>query len=182
MSNVAVLKSERTAVALREYLGPAEVTEPGPGELRVRVPGGAEVRAEMALAFPYRPATGDVVLLIGRGEACYVIGVLRGSGETELSFPGDVNLRAGGKLRLSGAEGVAVEGRELSILVGAVKVVAESMVQKLASAYQRVTGLSSVRAGESHTVVDGASFSKAESAVMLTEGKMTLNGKQIHLG
>jgi hypothetical protein len=185
MSNVAALKSERVAPAAapREYLGPAEVIEAGAGEIEARLPNGAAVRAELALAFPYRPAAGDVVLVIGRGDAHYVIGVLRGAGETTLAFEGNVNLRAvGGRLNLRGDDGVQVEGRELAVLVSAFKVVAESITQKAASAYQRVTGLLSVRAGESHTLVDGASTAKSKSGVILTEEKMTINGKQIFLG
>jgi hypothetical protein len=184
MSNVAVLKSERSAPAVaRDYLGPAVVTAVGSGDLEARLPSGAKVVAELALAFPYRPVVDDVVLVIGRGDSHYVIGVLRGSGETALQFEGDVSLRAvRGKLHLAGDEGVQVEGRELEILVGAFKVVADSMVQKLASAYQRVTGLLSVRAGESQAIVDGTMTSKAKDGVILTEEKMTINGKQIYLG
>jgi hypothetical protein len=184
MSSVAVLKTDRVAQAdPRDYLGPAVVTAASAGEVKARLPGGAVVRAELALAFPYRPAAEDVVLVIGRGEAHYVIGVLRGAGETTLAFEGDVNLRAvRGKLRLTGDEGVQVQGREMEILVDAVKVVAGSMVQKLTSAYQRVSGLLQVRAGESQTIVDGTSMSKAKDGVILTEEKMTINGKQIYLG
>jgi hypothetical protein len=182
MSNVVVLKTERAATP-EDYLGPAPVTAVEAGGVTARLPGGAVVRAELALAFPYRPRVDDVVLVIGRGEAHYVIGVLQGHGETELAFEGDVSLRAvRGKLHLAGDEGVQVEGRELEVLVGAFKVVAGSMVHKATSAYQRITGLFSVRAGESHTVVDGTATSKAKNGVMLTEEKMTLNGKQIYLG
>jgi hypothetical protein len=184
MSNVVALKINRNAPALaEEYLGPATVTTVGAGELGARLPSGTVVRAELALAFPYRPASEDVVLVIGRGDAHYVIGVLRGSGETALSFDGDVSLRAvRGKLRLTGDEGVEVQGRELEILVGTFKVIADSMVQKATSAYQRITGLLRLRAGESQTMIDGTSSSRAKNAVMLTEEKMTLNGKQIYLG
>ncbi len=192
MSNVTVLKvghrpAARGEGAPSEYLGPADVLEVEPLAMGVRLPDGSTVRAELALAFPYQAKPGDVVLVIGRGEAeraaFYVIGVLRGSGETTLTFNGDVRLRAqGGALRLEGDRGVEVRGPELSVVVSTVKVVAESMVQKLGSAYQRVTGLLSLRAGDAHTVVDGASFTKSKSGAILTEEKMTINGKQIHLG
>jgi hypothetical protein len=187
MSNVAVLKSERSVpAAAREYLGPAVVTAVGavgPGDLDTRLPSGAVVRAELALAFPYRPAVADVVLVIGREGAHYVIGVLRGSGTTTLAFEGDVSLRAvRGKLHLAGDEGVRVEGRELEVLVSAFKVVADSMVHKAASLYQRVSGLLSVRAGESQTIVDGTATTRSKDGVILTEEKMTINGKQIYLG
>ncbi len=183
MSSVTALRRAAVQDGTREYLGPAVVTCVMGGAVEARLPHGPVVRAELALAFPYRPAVDDVVLAIGRGDAHYVIGVMQGSGETTLSFAGDVSVRAvSGKLRLSGDDGVEIQGRELEILAGAVKVVADSLVQKLASAYQRVSGLLSVRAGESHTIVDGESTSRAKSGVILTEEKMTINGKQIFLG
>jgi len=184
MSSAAVRKTERSTPAIaRDCFGPAVVEAVGPAEVEVRLPTGARVRAELALAYPYRPAIDDVVLVIGRDEAAYVIGVLRGSGETKLAFEGDVTLHAvRGKLRLTGDEGVAVEGKELEILVSAFKLVADSMVHKATSAYQRITGLLSVRAGETHTLVDGTSATKAKHGVILTEEKMTINGKQIYLG
>lgn len=183
MSNVAMNNVQAISPLVpRDYLGPAEVIAGGPLEIEIELPTGARVLAKLALAFPYRPIAADTVLVIGKGKAHYVIGVIHGSGETALSFSGDVSLRAAGKLRIAGQEGVSIEGLRLEILVGAVSVVADSMVQKLTSAYQRVTGLLSVRAGSSHAVVDGASLSKSKSGLILTEETMTINGKQIHLG
>ena len=187
MSRVTALREAHQNVdradSAREYLGPGEVTETSPQAIRARLSDGSLVRAELALAFPYEPKVDNVVLVIGRRDAHYVIGVIRGTGETRLAFQGNVDLRAvGGTLTLSGDSGVQVRGKELEILAGAVKIVADSMVQKLASAYQRVTGLLSVRAGESHAVIEGASLSKSKSGVILTEEKMTINGKQIFLG
>ena len=48
--------------------------------------------------------------------------------------------------------------------------------------HQRVTDLLSVHAGESQTIVDGTSHLRADSASILTQEKVTLNGKAIHLG
>jgi Protein of unknown function (DUF3540) len=56
------------------------------------------------------------------------------------------------------------------------------MVQKLTTAYQRVTGLLSVRAGEAETLVEGTTTTRAKNGVILTEDKMVVNGKQIFLG
>ncbi|MFO0550166.1 MAG: DUF3540 domain-containing protein [Polyangiaceae bacterium] len=183
MSKVAVLKSVEPRPREADYLGPATVVATAPSSLEVRLPSGEVATAELALAFPYRASEGDVVLVIGRGQAHYVIGVMRGAGETSLHFQGDVSLRAvGGKLRLGGDEGVQVTGRELEVLVDAFKVVADSMVQRASSVYQRITGLLSTRAAESQTIVDGTASTKAKTGVILTEEKMTINGKQIYLG
>ena len=59
---------------------------------------------------------------------------------------------------------------------------ADSLVQKLNSAYQRVRSLLTVHAGQSRTVVDETALTKSKNAVILTEEKMAINGKEIHLG
>lgn len=184
MSNVAVLFNERAdAVSAEEYLGPAHVLEASALGVRVELPSGAVMTAQPALAFPYEPAVGDVVLVISKGKSSYVIGVLRGTGRTVLAIQGDVDLRAvGGSLTLSGDSGVRVEGPELDVSVSAIKMAAESVVQKFTTAYQHVKALLSVRAGQTHTVVDDATFAKSKSATILTEEKMAINGKEIHLG
>lgn len=187
MSNVAILFSKPAgAGAADDYLGPARVVAsraPGASGVSVELPDGAAVTAQMALAFPYEPALDDVLLVIGKGSAHYVIGVLHGAGRSMLALQGDVEIRAvGGSLTLAGDTGLCLESPELSIATGKLRMVAESIVQKFTHAYQHVREVLSVRAGESHTVVDGSSFSRAKSGVILTEEKMAINGKEIHLG
>lgn len=170
------------ALSVAEYLGPAEVTAVHGGEVEVELPGGAPARAAMALAFPYVPCPGDELLIIGRGGDHYVIGVLRGSGQSVFSFPGDVSLRAeGGALRLSGDE-VEIAGRDVSLHAEALRVVAGSVVEKLRSLYQRISGPMSVHAQQAHAVVEGASVTQARSAAIVTEETVTINGRQVHLG
>src|SRR5579863_1161814 len=97
MSNVAYISRERPPVgALAEYLGPAPVVRVEGSDVVVELPSGALVRAALAFAFPYAPAAGDVLLVIGKDDAHYAIGVLQGQGRTTLTFPGDVELRAEG--------------------------------------------------------------------------------------
>jgi hypothetical protein len=94
-----------------------------------------------------------------------------------------VDLRTeGGVLRLSSDRGVEVEAPEVSILAGKLQQIAGAVTQRFTSLRQTVTELLSVRAGQSHAVVDGATFSQSKSATILTEGKVTINGKQISLG
>ena len=191
MSNVAILFSEPAgAGAAEDYLGPARVVSPNapnapnaPGGVRVELPDGTAVTAQAALAFPYQPAPDDVVLVIGKGGSHYVIGVLQGTGKSVLALHGDVELRAvGGSLTLAGDKGMRLESPELEISAGKLRLMAESIVQRFTHAYQHVREVLSVRAGETHTVVDGTSFAKARSGVILTEEKMAINGKEIHLG
>lgn len=167
-----------------EYLGPARVTESEAGRVAVELPvGGPPVSVEMALALPYVPVAGDTLLVIGREQRYYAIGVLHGTGRTVLSIPGDVDLHArDGALSLSGDKGVTIRGPEVGVEAGKIQMVADAMVQKFNSVYQRVSALLSVRAGESHTIVEKTALTKAKNATILTEDTVTVNGKQILLG
>ncbi len=164
------------------YLGPAAVLGVEGARVRVRLPTSEETHATMALAFPYAPAEGDSLLVIGRGDSHYVIGVLSGQGKVGLHFQGDVALSATGHLSIEGGESVSVRGEEVRVEARTLKTTADALVQKLTSMYQRVSGLLSVRTKEMETIVDEGTLTRAKSATVLTEETMTINGKQILLG
>ncbi len=183
MNNVAVLRSELPEPGRRDYLGPASVVEAGTDRVLVRLPSGRVTPARLALAFLYEPALDDVVLVIGDAEGCYVIGVLAGTGRAKLTVPGDLELASeGGKVRLSAAKGVEITAPEVELRAGKLRVVADAVKERFGSLCQRVVDSLAVHAGRTHTVVEGSAYSQAKSATMLTADKMTLNGKQIHLG
>jgi hypothetical protein len=166
-----------------DYLGPGRVIEAHGHEAVVEIRGGTPVRATLALSIPYAPRAGDVLLVIGKGDEHYVIGVIHGSGTTSLSFQGAVELTAtGGPLTLSSDHGIALHGPEVEVETGKLHIVAGAMVEKLTSLYQRVRGALNVHAGTTHTVVDDASFLTAKNASIVTEETMSINGDQIHLG
>jgi hypothetical protein len=166
-----------------EYLGPARVTRVSPHELEVEIRGGERVPAAMALAFPYAPAEGDLLLVIGRGEEHWVIGVVQGTGKTALAFQGGVEISAhGGPLTLTSDRGVAVRGPEVEVEAGKLAMVAGSVVERFTSLYQRVRDAWNVRAGQAHTIVDDASHLTAKNASIVTEETMSINGSEIHLG
>jgi Protein of unknown function (DUF3540) len=166
-----------------DYLGPGHVVAVMPHEVEVEIRGGEHARAQMALSIPYEPSVGDVLLVIGKDDEHYVIGVLHGSGRTSLSFQGPVDLRAsGGPLTLSSDVGVAIHGPEMEIQTSKLQVFAGAVVEKLGSLYQRVRETLSVHAGKTHTVVDDASFLTAKNASIVTEETMSINGNEIHLG
>lgn len=190
MSNISVLKKDRTsaqkaarAASGAEYLGPAEVTAVRPQEVDLLLPNGARVTALMALGYRYEPSVEDVVLAIGNPSGHYVIGVLRGTGKTVFAAPGDVEVRAvDGVLRLTGDRGVELDGPDVSVRAGKLQMIADAVSETFTSLRQHVRELFSVRAGTTHKVVDGAAYSQAKSATLLTEGKVAINGKEIHLG
>jgi hypothetical protein len=183
MIRAAVRRTPRLAPEPQDYLGPAEVVAVEPTSVTLELPGAGQVRAELAFALPYAPVVGDLLLVIARGEACYAIGVLRGAGKTSLSLQGDVDLSAvGGKLRLSGDQGIELHGQEVDVYAGKLRMVAGAVHQTFSSVCQRVKSLLHVHAGETHTLVDGGSFAQSKSAAILTEENVTINGKEIHIG
>jgi hypothetical protein len=166
-----------------DYLGPGHVVAVRPHAVEILVRGGEQVRAELALSFPYTPEVGDVLLVIGKDDDHYVIGVLRGTGKTALTFQGAVELRAeGGPLTLSSDQGVSIHGPAVEIQAGKLEMLAGAVAQKFASLYQRVRGAVNLHAGKTHTVVDDASFMTAKNAAIVTQETMSINGSEIHLG
>jgi hypothetical protein len=166
-----------------EYLGPARVTRVAGGTIEVEIRAGEPVAAQMALAFPYAPAEGDVLLVIGRGDDRWVIGVIEGKGKASLAFEGGVEISArGGPLTLTSDQGIAVRAPEVEVEAGKLQTIAGSVVERFTSLYQRVRDAWSVRAGETHTVVDDASHLTAKTASIVTEETMSINGSEIHLG
>lgn len=184
MSTVAYIAKERKAFSsLAEYLGPASVLRVEGSDVVVELPEGAEARAALAFAFPYAPAEGDVLLVIGKDEAYYAIGVLQGAGRTTLTFPGEVELRAeGGALRLWGEKGIELLGPEVVVQADKLRMIAGAVTQRFASLVQRVQDLVSTHARSVHTLADESVVTQAKSASVLTEETVTINGKEVHLG
>ena len=115
-------------------------------------------------------------------DGFYVVGVLTTQETAKLSFAGDVELSAGGSLRLHAAEGVELAGAQVTIRTGKLEMMARKVTQHFDSLRQRVVEMLSVQAGKSHCVVEGADFKQADSSTLLTKNKVTINGKAIHLG
>ncbi|MEZ4313530.1 MAG: DUF3540 domain-containing protein [Polyangiaceae bacterium] len=187
MSNViAFPTSAERAVPLPTgapvWLGPATVVSAGVGSVELCLATGARTSAQLALAVPYEPVADDVVLAIGNADGFWVIGVVHGKGQTRMEVQGDLEVRATGALRLTGEAGVEVKGPEVSIVAGKLRSMARAATQSFENLYQRVSELWSVQAGSRHTVVEGESHEQAKSATVLTEEKMTINGKAIYLG
>lgn len=167
------------------YLGPGVLVAFEGTEVVVERADGGRANAALALAYPYRPRVGDVLLVIAdRPDGPhFVIGVLQGSGQSVVEVPGDLELRAvGGELTLSGDRGVKVRGPSLDVTVERAEILAEKLVQTCGSIFQRVRELLTVQAKESHTSVEGHAVTQAGSATLLTEDKVVVNGKQIHVG
>lgn len=172
------------ATARAAYLGPGHVVEFDGPRVVCELRDGARVAAELAMPIAYQPMIGDVLLVITQeSDEAYVIGVLSGQGRAKLELQGDVDVRAvGGTLRLSGDQGVHIEGPELDVVVDRYKVVANRMVQKCATLYQRARELFTLEARDAHQLVERDFLARSKSATVVAEEKVVVNGNQIHLG
>lgn len=153
-------------------LGPATVVETVGDRVRL-VREGGEAWAELALAFPYDPVPGDVVLAIGEEEV-YIIGVLRGRGRTVFRTPGDLELEAGGR--------ISIRGTELRIETDKVETIARTVFERCLHAYRWVKETLQTRAGRTRTVVDGHCTLRAERIVEIARKDVKIDGEKIHLG
>ncbi|MGE0434182.1 MAG: DUF3540 domain-containing protein [Planctomycetota bacterium] len=166
------------------FLGPGHVTALQGNQVTVRVDEDAEVNAWLAFAFPYQPVVDDILLVIGKGETYYVIGVLHGRGNVVLTAQGDINLHAvNGKLNLSGDQGVNVAGPDIELrATNKLSLLSTSFVKKCTSAYIWVKDLLTRRSGQTNITTDGQSVNRAKGHIILSEDTVKVNGKQIHLG
>lgn len=175
------------------YLGPGRVLEVSPRGVLVRLEGadsaeatgpeGPQVLAALGFACPYQPAPGDELLIMGRSEHYYAVGVLSGANPGGLHFEGDLDLRAvGGTLTLSGDEGVEVEGQRITLRADALRTFAGSLSEKADEAYRWVKGLTTLRAGESRRVIEGEDYNQSHDSIHLAKGTVKIDGHQIHMG
>ncbi len=181
MSTVARLRIEdKPDTAL--YLGPASVLQSGALEVEVELPRGHRERARLALAYAYEACVGDEVLVIGKDDGFWIIGVIHGKGPAVLRFPADAELSAGGTLRITADRGVEVRAQDFSVTTQKIRMIASEVAHSFKTLRQRVQEVLSVHAGQTHTVVEGSMHSQAKSATILTEEKVSINGKEVHLG
>lgn len=176
------------------YLGPARITPAeGPrGKVHVRLPSGDEAWARVALAGTYEPAAGDEVLVIGQDTSeLFVIGVLRGSGRTTLSVPGDLAIiaRQGG-ITLSARRGVQIKSEQaieaeaplVRLKAGKLETVATRIVQTAHELYGWFTGLWQLKSHRLRAVADTTAHLKGEEMHIRANKEVYVNGETVNLG
>jgi len=184
MTAVRSFVGQEAPLALgKRALLPATVTRVGAAALEVSLPTGEVVCPQLALAFPFVPAPGDTLLVLGQEERYFVIGVIESRGRTELRFRGDVELRAvEGSLELHGEHGVELTGPQIDLKTKRLNVVADVVTEAFGSLFTRVKSLMSVHAGASDTVVRGEWSHRSERAAITSQEAVSVNGKEVHLG
>lgn len=164
------------------WLRPAAVVAVAVDSLTVDAGDRGTLTARMAMPIPYSAAVGDELLVLGEGEHAYVVGVLRGAGSTRLDLEGDVEISASGKLGLRAGSGVTIDAPQVQVRTDRLSMLAGRVTEAYGSVRKTVRELLMVRAGEQQTFVDGTSHLQAKNARMLSESKVTINGKEIFLG
>jgi len=161
-------------------LNAATVTEIAGDRVRLQLPDRA-AWARLALASPYSPIPGDVVLAIGE-EELYVIGVLAGRGKTCFDVSGDLELRASGRVRISGGDAIELRSPRVVVKADCMEMFVRKAVEKFVDVYRWVRGLSQTRAGRVRTVVDDQYTLSAERIFERAEKDVKLDGERIRLG
>src|SRR5207249_5063642 len=106
------------------FLGPARICEVSGNRVQLEFPDELPW-AMLALAYPYQPAVGDIVLAAGQNHNWYVIGVLHGTGKTTFAVAGDFEVLAPrGRVILIAGKGFQVKSPEVKIMAGKLEMVA----------------------------------------------------------
>jgi hypothetical protein len=161
-------------------LGPARVTAIHDDTMRVLTEAG-EADAVLALAYPYAPEVGDIVLVIGEDQR-YVIGVLRGRGKSRFVAPGDLELHARGEVQIFGERGVEIRSPRLLLRADKVETIAQVILERAHNAYRWVKDLVQTYAGRQRTVVEGSSLLNAERILERAEKEVKIDGSKVLLG
>jgi hypothetical protein len=163
-------------------LGQASIVKVDSGRVQLEFPD-ERAWAMVALAYPYFPAIGDRVLAIGQDGSWYVIGVLKGSGKTTLTVPGDLSIQAPfGAMEFTAAHGVKIKSPVVQIVATKLDVVAQAIFERFTHATRWVKETFQIRSGRFRTRVDGTYDVKADRIVERAEGDVKIDGQQIKLG
>jgi len=164
------------------FFGPARVLESAGGRVRLALQG-QEAWALLALAYPYRPERGDIVLAAGQDETYWVIGVVSGTGVTSFVAPGSISFSApAGSIELSAGHGVRIKAPEVEVKAGRLRLAAKSAIEKFGNAWRWVRETLQVRAGRTRTVVTEDYTLRAERILERATGTVTIDGEKINLG
>jgi hypothetical protein len=164
------------------YLGPARVARVAGPRMQLELPDEFGW-AQTALAFPYQPEEGDIVLAIGQSGAWYVIGILSGSGTTTFAVPGDLALRAPcGRIELTAADGVTLKSSRVTITADRLELLARAVVESFGRATRWVRDTFQLRAGRLRSRIKGDYSLKACRIRETADAEVRIDGTKIHLG
>ena len=180
METIAVNRSLQHAA--HTGLSPACIVEVEDDRVLLSFPD-REIWALMALAFPYQPVPGDLVLAIGQEDAWYVIGVLKGRGQSVFKALADLKLFApNGKIELIAGEEVNIRSGTLLLAANRIEFLADTIHERFRNAYRWVQGIFHLRSRHAYTQVQETYRVKAGRIVQRADGDVHVDGRKIHLG
>ncbi len=164
------------------YLGPARVLEAAGRRVRLALHE-SEPWATLALAYPYQPVPGDIVLTIGEYDAYWVIGIVQGAGATTFVAPGSIAFSAPcGTIDLSAGQGVRITAPEVEVKAGRLRLTARRAVERFGEACRWVRETFQLRAGRTRTVVREECTLHAGTLAERARGTVSIDGEKINLG
>lgn len=159
-----------------------QAEEPRAATERLAMRSGAEARLVRA---------GDEDVLTVRDADGRVLFELRGNTRTVVLDvgDGDLELRAGGRVRIVGKNGVELEGSTVTLtaerlrqVAGVVETHASRILERAKDAYREVEGLSQLRAGHVRTVARQTFRVLADRLRMKAKKDAAIDGDKIFLG
>jgi hypothetical protein len=163
------------------YVGPATVLGVEGVRVRLETPD-AYPSARMAMAIAYEAVPGDVVLVMEGTSDWYVVGVLQGRGATNLTVPGDLNLRApNGAIVLMAGREVRVTAPVFGLVAETVETVAKAIIERCVDVSRRVAGCLHLHAGRVRAQTDESFEVHAKEIHQSAEKDVRIDGEKIHL-
>jgi len=164
------------------YLGPARLCAVAGDRVQLEFPD-ERPWAVLALAYPYQPAVGDIVLAVGQGQNWYVIGILQGLGKTRLVVPADFEVFAPrGRINLVAGKGLTLKAPEVKVSAIKLEVVARRVIERFTEAARWVKETWLVRAGRVRTQADGDYQVTARRINERADEDVRIDGDRINLG
>lgn len=164
------------------FLGPARVLDSDGARVLVAMPD-QKAWATPAMPYAYDAAPGDTLLVIGRDELFYVIGVIAGAGATTLRAPGDLQIAAPhGKIDLRSKDGVEVRTSKLRFVAESWDAVLGVVRQRCKELLSQVTGVARFRSKRRETTVQDTDRVRAGRIVSKAQRDVQIDGEKIHLG
>lgn len=164
------------------HLGPARVLATEGSRVLVSL-GEARAWATLAMPLAYAPEVGDTLLVVGKDEAFYAIGVIAGRGRTSLTAAGDLSLSAPhGRIDLHARDGVEVRSSVFRCVAEKWDAVLGTVRQRCSELWFQVRGVARWRAQRSETTVDDVARTRAGRIVQQARGAVQIDGEKVELG
>ncbi|MGH0034729.1 MAG: DUF3540 domain-containing protein [Myxococcota bacterium] len=163
-------------------LGPGVVEDVAGERVRVRTERGSGW-ASWAVGYPYSVQPGDTVLCIADGRRRYVIGVLKGSGETTLSVPGDLKLRAPhGHVDIESGRGVRVRAPRVGFVTPLLELTAKLLEERFENVDRWIEGRLDEQIGSVRSRIEKTYSMLAGRIRQRAKGRVKIDGERIDLG